>query len=80
MCRRIIVKLYNNQTKSENHEICRDIKISYVEVVKKNENVSHKLSHTLLTERRSFIELKKDCFRFRVKVTIKLLFDIKTFC
>ena len=35
MCRRIIVKLYNNQTKSENHEICRDIKISYVEVVKK---------------------------------------------
>jgi len=26
--------------------------ISYVEVVKKNENVSHKLSHTLLTERR----------------------------
>ena len=52
MCRRIIVKLYNNQIKSENHEICRDIKISYVEVVKKNENVSHKLSHTLLTERR----------------------------
>ena len=52
MCRRIIVKLYNNQTKSENHEICRDIKISYVEVVKKNENVSHKFSHTLLTERR----------------------------
>ena len=35
MCRRIIVQLYNNQTKSENHEICRDINISYVEVVKK---------------------------------------------
>ena len=52
MCRRIIVKLYNNQTKSENHEICRDIKISYVEVVEKNENVLHKLSHMLLTEQR----------------------------
>jgi len=84
MCRRIIVKLYNNQSKSENQGIFHDIKISYVEVVKKNENVSHKLSYTLLTRtknlRRSFIELKKDCFRFRVKVTIKLLFDIKTFC
>jgi len=52
MCCRIVVKLYKNQMKSENHEICHDIKISYVDVMEKNENVSHKLSHTLLTERR----------------------------
>ena len=29
-------KFLKNQTKSENHEICRDIEISYVEIVVKN--------------------------------------------
>jgi len=33
---RMIFKFYKNQTKSENHEICQDVMISYVEVVVKN--------------------------------------------
>ena len=32
---RMIFKFYKNQTKSENHEICQDVMISYVEAVVK---------------------------------------------
>ena len=35
-CGRVIFKLYKKQTKSENHETCQDVKISYVEAVIKN--------------------------------------------
>jgi len=35
-CVRMILKFYQNQTKSENHEICQDVMISYVEAVVKN--------------------------------------------
>ena len=34
-CVRMIFKFYKNQTKSENHEICQDVMISYVEAVVK---------------------------------------------
>ena len=35
-CGRVIFKFYIKQTKSENHETCQDVKISYVEAVTKN--------------------------------------------
>ena len=37
--------------KSENHETCQDVKISYVKVVIKIEEVSRKLSRTMLANR-----------------------------
>ena len=36
MCARIVLKFYKKQMKSENHEICHDTMISYVESVIKN--------------------------------------------
>ena len=35
-CGRIIFKFYKKQTKSENHEICEDLMISYMEAMVKN--------------------------------------------
>ena len=35
-CDRVIFKFYKKQTKSENHETCQDVMISYVEAVIKN--------------------------------------------
>ena len=32
-CGRVVFKLYKKQTKSENHETCQDVMISYVEAV-----------------------------------------------
>ena len=51
MCRGIIFKLYKKQTNFEDHEICQDLMILYVEAVVKIENILHYLSHTLLTIR-----------------------------
>jgi hypothetical protein len=48
----MVFKFLKKQTKSENHEICQDVIISYVEaVVKKIEMISHKLSRLMLTNR-----------------------------
>ena len=39
------------QMKSENHEICQDLVISYMEAVVKIEKVSDNLSRTMFTNR-----------------------------
>jgi hypothetical protein len=66
---RIIFKFYKKQTKSENHEICQDVTISYVEAVVKIEKVSHKLS-PMIHLKRSISEenhiVEKDPVRFEV--------------
>ena len=41
-CGRMVFKFKKKQTKSENHEICQDLMISYEVAVVKIEQVSHK--------------------------------------
>ena len=41
-CGRVVFKFYKKQTKSENHETCKDVMISYVEAVIKIEEVLRK--------------------------------------
>ena len=48
-CGRIVFKFYKMQTKSGNHETCRDVMISYVEDVIKIKKVWCTLSRTMLT-------------------------------
>ena len=50
-CCRVVFKLYKKQMKSENHETCEDVMISYVEVMIKIKKVSRKLSRTMLANR-----------------------------
>ena len=70
-----------NQTKSENHEICQDLVISYVEAVVKNwegfaQSVTYDVYKPKYLRRRS---VEKDSVRFGVKVTVELGFDFKIF-
>ena len=44
-------QILKKQTKSENHEICQDLVISYVDAMVKIEKVSHNMSHTMFTNR-----------------------------
>ena len=76
--------MLKKQTKSENHEICQDLVISYVEAVVKNgEGFAQSVMYDvckpkyLRTKNRS---VEKDSVRFGVKVTVELGFDFKTFC
>ena len=50
--------------KSENHEICYDIMISYVKTMVKIEEVSQKLARPLLTNRRISEEVPESCEGF----------------
>jgi len=77
-------KFYKKQTKSENHEIWQDVKISYVEAMVKNWQhfaqvvtyVAHNLEHFW----RSFKIVENGAVWFEVKVTVDLWFDSKNFC
>ena len=50
-------KFLKKQTKSENHEICRDIEITYVEIAVKIGYDSQKLTHMLLTNRSTHLQI-----------------------
>ena len=77
-------KFYKKQTKSENHEIWQDVKISYVEAMVKNWQrfaqvvtyVAHNLEHFW----RSFKIVENGAVWFEVKVTVDLWFASKNFC
>ena len=45
----MVFKFEKKQAKSENHEICLDLMISYMEAVVKIEHVSHNLSCMMFT-------------------------------
>jgi hypothetical protein len=45
----VVLKLYKTQTKSENHETCRHVMISYVEI-DKNLRLFRENSHALCVE------------------------------
>ena len=76
-------KFYKKQTKSENHEIWQDVKISYVEAMVKNWQhfaqvvtyVAHNLEHFW----RSFKIVENGAVWFEVKVTVDLWFASKFF-
>ena len=84
MCGRITFKFYKKQTNSENHEICQDLMISYVEAVVKNwECFAQFYMYDCLQNEASPKKnrtIEKNLIRFGVKVTVELGFDFKTFC
>ena len=64
-CVRSVFKFYKKQTKSENHETCQDVKISYVEAVIKNWGDFAQVCHVrCLPPRRSLHEIMKLLRRF----------------
>ena len=69
---------------SENHEICQDLMISYVEAMVKKLRMFCTICHvrclqTKLSQKKNH-SVEKDSVRFGVKETIELGFDFKTFC
>ena len=71
------------KTKYENHEICQDLMISYVEAVVKNwegfaQSVMYDVYKPKFLKKKNH-SVEKDSARFEVKVTIELRFDFKTF-
>ena len=76
-------KFYKKQTKSENHEIWQDVKISYVEAMVKNWQrfaqvvmyVAHNLEHFW----RCFKIVENGAVWFEVKATVDLWFASKIF-
>ena len=64
-CVRSVFKFYKKQTKSENHETCQDIMISYVETVIKNWGGFVQVCHIrCLPPRRPLHEIMKLLRRF----------------
>ena len=70
--------------KSENHEICHDVMISYVEAVVKNLRRFRIICHVRClqteTSQKKNRSVEKNSVRFGVKVTFELGFGFKTFC
>ena len=72
------------QTKYQNHEICQDLMISYLEAVVKKLRKFRTICHvwclqTKVSQMKNR-SVEKDSVRFGVKVTVELGFDFKTFC
>ena len=69
--------------KSENHEICHDVMISYVEAVGKNwEGFVQFVTYDVYKPkhlRKKNRSVEKDSVRFGVKVMVELEFDFRTF-
>ena len=72
-CGRVVFKFYKKQTKSENHETCQDVMISYVEAVIKIWEFSRKLSRTMLANRR--ISEEVSWFREETHEVVSIVYD-----
>ena len=83
-CGRIIFKFLKNQTKSENHEICRGLVISYVrgrgKKLRRFSIICRLRCLQIEVSQKKNRSVEKDSVRFGVKVTIELGFDFRTFC
>jgi len=77
-------KFYKKQMKSENHEICHDIVLSYVKTVVKNwedfSKVDTYVAYKSKNLQRRSTELRSSSPEFESKVRSEFGFDFKTFC
>jgi hypothetical protein len=82
-CGRMVLKLKKKQTKSENHEICQDVMISYVEAVIKKLRRFRTSCHVRCLQNeaspKKIHRVEKDPVRFGIKLTVELGFNFKTF-
>ena len=83
-CGRMVFKFIKKQTKSENHEFCEDLVISYVQAVVKNwegfaQSYHVQCLQTEVSQKKNYSVVKASV-RFGVKVMVELGFDFITFC
>ena len=83
-CGRMVFKFIKKQTKSENHEFCEDLVISYVQAVVKNwegfaQSYHVQCLQTEVSQKKNYSVVKASV-RFGVKVMVELGFEFKTFC
>ena len=70
--------------KSENHEICRDVMVSHMEVVIKKKRIFRTFCHVgclqIELSHKKNRSVPKDSIRFGVKEIVELWIVFKTFC